>query len=120
MGNARAGNVYWGGDMKLNRIVPDTIKALAKNKNLKLRNPKATRPWQHVLEPLSGYLLLGYKLLNQKLKNSMTPNWNFGPETINCKNVDYITKLIIKNWGNKKLNIDYEKKIIIMKQNCCL
>ena len=44
--------------MKLNRIVPDTIKALNKSKNLKLRNPKATRPWQHVLEPLSGYLLL--------------------------------------------------------------
>ena len=110
MVSARAGNVIGGGDMKLDRIVPDIIKALNKTKNLKLRNPKATRPWQHVLEPLSGYLLLGYKLLNRKLKVSITPNWNFGPETINCKNVDYITNLIIKNWGNKKLNIDYEKK----------
>jgi len=85
-------------------------KALVKSKNLKLRNPKATRPWQHVLEPLSGYLLLGYKLLNQKLKVSTTPNWNFGPETINCRNVGYITNLIIKNWGSKKIKIDYRKK----------
>ena len=110
LASARAGNVIGGGDMKLNRIVPDTIKALVKSKNLKLRNPKATRPWQHVLEPLSGYLLLGYKLLNQKLKVSTTPNWNFGPETINCRNVNYITNSIVKNWGNKKLNIEYEKK----------
>ena len=52
MVSARAGNVIGKGDMKLNRIVPDTIKALAKNKNLKLRNPKAATPWQHVLEPI--------------------------------------------------------------------
>ena len=66
--------------MKDNRIVPDIIKSLINKKRLILRNPKATRPWQHVLEPLSGYLLVGHKLLNNELKNDILPSWNFGPK----------------------------------------
>ena len=98
--SARAGNVVGGGDMKENRIVPDIVKSFSKNKSLILRNPKATRPWQHVLEPLSGYLLVGHKLINNNLKNNILPSWNFGPKPKNCRNVEYITKIILKNWQN--------------------
>ena len=67
--------------MKANRIVPDIVRSLKNKKGLILRNPKATRPWQHVLEPLSGYLLVGHKLINNQLKNNILPTWNFGPRT---------------------------------------
>ena len=62
----RAGNVVGGGDMKKNRIVPDVIKSLKNKKPLIIRSPKATRPWQHVLEPVSGYLRLGELLINKR------------------------------------------------------
>ena len=112
LASARAGNVVGGGDMKENRIVPDIIKSLKSNKSLIIRNPKATRPWQHVLEPLSGYLLLGDKLINNKLKSSIIPSWNFGPKVKNCKNVEYITKILLLNWkkSNLKININHKKK----------
>ena len=103
--SARAGNVVGGGDMKENRIVPDIVKSLSKNKSLILRNPKATRPWQHVLEPLSGYLLIGHKLINNNLKNDILPSWNFGPKPKNCRDVEYITKIILKNWQNSNLKV---------------
>ena len=76
--SARAGNVIGGGDFAKDRLIPDFIKAILANKNLKIRNPKAIRPWQHVLEPLSGYLMLGAKLL--KGKKEFAQAWNFGPE----------------------------------------
>ena len=100
--SARAGNVIGGGDFKTNRIVPDIIRAIKKNKNLVLRNPNSTRPWQHVLEPLSGYLLLAHKILNKDLKKTFLPSWNFGPEKKNCKNVSFISKKILHNLGYKK------------------
>ena len=83
LASARAGNVIGGGDMKSKRIIPDIIRAYNRNKNIILRNPKATRPWQHVLEPLSGYLLIGHKLIHKKLKRKLLPSWNFGPEIRN-------------------------------------
>ena len=104
--SARAGNVVGGGDMKANRIVPDIVRSLKNKKGLILRNPKATRPWQHVLEPLSGYLLVGHKLINNQLKNHILPTWNFGPRTKNCKNVEFITKIILSNW--KKTNFKFK------------
>ena len=107
--SARAGNVIGGGDFKQNRIVPDVIKSLNKKKKIILRNPNATRPWQHVLEPLSGYLLLGHKLMNQSLNTKIHPNWNFGPYKKNCKKVIQMTKLFIKEWGNKKVNLVIKK-----------
>lgn len=110
LASARAGNVVGGGDMKENRIVPDIIKSLSSNKRLILRNPKATRPWQHVLEPLSGYLLLGEKLTNNKLKSSIIPSWNFGPKVKNCKNVEYITKILSRNWKKSNLKIKVNRK----------
>ena len=98
--------------MKENRIVPDIIKSLSSNKRHFLRNPKATRPWQHVLEPLSGYLLLGDKLINNRLKSNILPSWNFGPKVKNCKNVEYITKILLNNWkkSNLKINVNHKKK----------
>jgi CDP-glucose 4,6-dehydratase len=78
---------------------------------LTIRNPKATRPWQHVLEPLSGYLTLGNLLINRKLSRSIKPNWNFGPNPSNCKTVLYVANKIISLWGvNKKINIIKNKK----------
>ncbi len=103
--SARAGNVIGGGDMKENRIVPDIIKALHKNKKLNLRNPQATRPWQHVLEPLFGYLLLGNRLLEKNISSKVLPSWNFGPNPHNCKKVFNIVKLIEKLWNKKKLKL---------------
>ena len=108
--SARAGNVVGGGDMKDNRIVPDIIKSLINKKRLILRNPKATRPWQHVLEPLSGYLLVGHKLINNELKNNILPSWNFGPRTKNCKNVEFITKIILSNWKKQNFKFSVNNK----------
>ena len=104
----RAGNVIGGGDMKKNRIVPDVIKSLKNKSPLIIRSPDSTRPWQHVLEPISGYLKLGEMLINKKLSNSIKPNWNFGPNTINCRTVINVVKEIINCWG-------VEKKIKIIK-----
>ena len=70
--SARAENVIGGGDFK-NRIVPDVVKSLNNRSRIILRSPNATRPWQHVLEPLSGYLLLGQKLMKKELKSSLDP-----------------------------------------------
>jgi len=77
LASCRAGNVIGGGDWSEDRLVPDIIKAIQKEEEVVLRNPNATRPWQHVLEPLSGYLLVGQKLLEHQ-KESATA-WNFGP-----------------------------------------
>ena len=110
LASVRAGNVIGGGDMKVNRIIPDIVKAFYNKKNIILRSPKSTRPWQHVLEPLSGYLLIGEKLLNKKLNNKILPSWNFGPEIYNCKNVEFITKLFLKKLETKKTKIKIEIK----------
>ena len=108
-GSVRAGNVIGGGDMKANRLIPDIVKSIKKNKKILIRNPYSTRPWQHVLEPLSGYLILGQKLLNKKIKNTTHPSWNFGPEKKNCKNVLTIVKKILTKWPS-------DRKIIIRKE----
>jgi len=107
--SARAGNVIGGGDFKKDRIVPDVIKSLKNGSKILLRNPNATRPWQHVLEPLSGYLKLGHKLINKELKSNIIPNWNFGPHKQNCKNVYSIVQLLVKEWGEKKQKIVIKK-----------
>ncbi len=99
---ARAGNVIGGGDMKKDRIIPDIIKSLIKKTKLIIRNPNAIRPWQHVLEPLHGYLILGYYLMTNKLKNKIIPSWNFGPNIKNIKSVNEIANKTIQLWGQKK------------------
>ena len=105
----RAGNVIGGGDMKKNRVIPDIIKSLNLNKKIKLRNPNSTRPWQHVLEPLYGYLKLGSMILSKKLKKVDYPHWNFGPHKKNCIKVIEISKMIIERWSSKKFRINIQK-----------
>ena len=97
--SARAGNVIGGGDFAKDRLVPDFIRAILANKYLKIRNPKAIRPWQHVLEPLHGYLMLGAKLLQGKKEFAQA--WNFGPEKKDIKTVEDIVKILCKNFDNK-------------------
>ena len=106
-GTARAGNVIGGGDLSENRIVPDAIKSWKKNNKLDLRNPFSTRPWQHVLEPLSGYLKFA-KYLNQGKYNG--ESFNFGPS---IKNSTTVKKLIIemsKYLNHFKYSVTNKKK----------
>jgi len=111
LSSVRAGNVVGGGDWSDNRLIPDAIKAFLSNKTLLIRNPKFTRPWQFVLEPLKGYLILAKKQ-SGKL-NELSSNWNFGP---NSKiSVIEIIKLIIEFWGKGKYRIKKDKKIIDQK-----
>ena len=93
--SARAGNVIGGGDWALDRIVPDCIRALQNGKPIGVRNPHATRPWQHVLEPLSGYLSLAAQLPgNPKLESAL----NFGPSLESNRNVRSVVTEILKHW----------------------
>jgi CDP-glucose 4,6-dehydratase len=95
--SARAGNVIGGGDWAKDRIIPDIIRALQQHKRIEVRNPKAVRPWQHVIEPLSGYLLLGAKLLENPIKYSEA--WNFGPMQEDTFTVEDLVKIAIDIWG---------------------
>lgn len=87
MATVRAGNVIGGGDWAKDRIIPDMIRALQEGKKLEIRNPSAVRPWQHVIEPLTGYLTLAEKCHSDK---SFGEAWNFGPNDEDCKSVDYL------------------------------
>lgn len=95
--SARAGNVIGGGDWSEDRLIPDLVKSLAEQKSLLIRSPSATRPWQHVLESLSGYLLLGQKLLQGKTQ--MADAWNFGPETEGNRTVADVLHGLKTNWS---------------------
>lgn len=96
---ARAGNVIGGGDWASNRLIPDFIRAIISNNILKIRFPDAVRPWQHVLEPLTGYLLLA-KMLYEK-SDEFTGSWNFGPDENEVYSVEAIVKKISAIWGKK-------------------
>lgn len=95
--SARAGNVIGGGDWSEARLIPDAIKAFETNKPLMIRNPLATRPWQHVLEPLSGYLILAQALHEQG--SAFTSSWNFGPRDEDNRSVQEVVDLLISSWG---------------------
>ena len=94
---ARAGNVIGGGDRAKDRIIPDIIKALESGEEVVVRNPEAVRPWQHVLEPLFGYLLLGARLNHDPVK--FADAWNFGPENSDILKVQLLVEIAIKSWG---------------------
>lgn len=96
LSSVRAGNVIGGGDWAKYRLIPDIMKATKKNETVIIRNPDATRPWQHVLEPLSGYLLLGEKLLEGK--KEFAEAWNFAPESNEFVKVYDVVNLIKKYW----------------------
>lgn len=100
LASVRAGNVIGGGDWANDRIVPDCIRSLSKGKNIHVRNPHATRPWQHVLEPIGGYLLLGAKLFEENVRNDIfCDGFNFGPLLSSNKSVKILVEEILKNWG---------------------
>ena len=97
LSSVRAGNVIGGGDWAKDRIIPDCIRALEKKKPIEIRNPDATRPWQYVLEPLGGYLLLGAFMATVCQKYSGA--WNFGPEISSVISVQRLVELAVQYWG---------------------
>lgn len=105
--SARAGNVIGGGDWSANRIVPDCFRALYEEKNIIIRSPNATRPWQFVLSPLKGYLLLGERLLKQE--KEFCSSFNFGPSLEDTYTVYDVVSGIINNWGKGKVIVEETK-----------
>lgn len=108
LSSARSGNVIGGGDWGKDRIMSDCIRALSKGKNIKIRNPSAIRPWQYILEPLSGYLLLGALMYKKGAKYSSA--WNFGPIDDGIITVEQLVNLIIKEWGKGDYTLDISSK----------
>lgn len=100
---ARAGNVIGGGDWSVDRVVVDCIKAFHLKRHVHLRNPSATRPWQHVLEPLSGYLCTGQALYEGSIKNGEA--FNFGPSAEQIRTVYELVSKIAEHWGDSSLNL---------------
>ena len=98
LATARAGNVIGGGDWAEDRLIPDILGAFEKNKLVDIRNPSAIRPWQHVLEPLRGYLMLAEHLYLQG--TSYAEGWNFGPNDEDAKPVGWIVEQMASLWGN--------------------
>ena len=104
LASVRAGNVIGGGDWADNRLIPDILRSFEKSETVVIRNPGATRPWQHVLEPLSGYLILAEKLYkNQK---EYAEGWNFGPNEQDVKSVDWIVNEMTLKWPNSGWRLD--------------
>lgn len=97
LASVRAGNVIGGGDWSDDRLIPDILKAFEKSEPVVVRNPLSTRPWQHVLEPLSGYLVLAEELYTNG--NAFASGWNFGPKDEDCQSVERILNTMIKTWG---------------------
>ena len=115
----RSGNVIGGGDWADYRLIPDSIRSLISNKNIILRNPNSIRPWQHVLESLSGFLLVGSKI--NKNSNKFGGPWNVGPSPKNSLSVESVVKKIIQQWGNGKIIIKknnfHEAKLLKLNSN---
>jgi CDP-glucose 4,6-dehydratase len=119
IGTARAGNVIGGGDFSADRILPDYFRSLFKTKNLILRSPNSTRPWQHVLDPLYGYLLLLMKLYKKKITSD---SFNFGPNKSSNRSVNDVINLVNKDFNNSVKVIKnnnssknyYESKILML------
>lgn len=107
LSTARAGNVIGGGDWSLNRLIPDCVRSLIKKKVIEIRNPNFNRPWQHVLEPLKGYLILAMQQFKNPKKFSGA--WNFGTKPNSLTNVKSIVNYIIEFWGTGKLKIRKNK-----------
>lgn len=107
LASARAGNVIGGGDWAKDRLIPDTVLALAAGKKLTLRSPDAVRPWQHVLEPLSGYLLLGARLLQEPIR--FASGFNFGPESTDNLTVLEVVKKAVAIWGRGSYEVIADK-----------
>lgn len=97
LASARAGNVIGGGDWAQDRLIPDTIKAFSEGRAVRIRSPHAIRPWQHVLEPLSGYLMLAERLWSEG--QALAEGWNFGPQDEDAQPVSWIVARMAERWG---------------------
>jgi len=104
LASVRAGNVIGGGDWADDRLIPDILRSFEKKESVVVRNPKATRPWQHVLEPLSGYLVLAQKLY--KDQEEYAEGWNFGPDEKDVKPVEWILDKMTNKWPNSSWEFD--------------
>lgn len=118
LASVRAGNVVGGGDWAKDRIIPDCIRALETTKVIDIRSPKAVRPWEHVLEPLSGYMLLAQNMWNEP--TGYCEGWNFGPETDSVLTVWEVATAIVENFGFGELrdvsdpNALHEAKLLML------
>lgn len=130
--SARAGNVIGGGDWADDRLIPDILRAFEQNQPVVIRNPLATRPWQHVLEPISGYLMLAEQLHNKG--DGYAEGWNFGPRDEDVQSVEWILDHMVEHWGQgaswqldknphpheaQLLKLDISKAISILKWQPC-
>lgn len=97
LGSGRAGNVIGGGDWAMDRLIPDMLRAIGAGRPVMIRNPHSIRPWQHVLEPLSGYLTLAEKLYTEGPVHA--EGWNFGPHDTDAKPVEWIIERMTQEWG---------------------
>jgi CDP-glucose 4,6-dehydratase len=102
--SARAGNVIGGGDWALDRLIPDIVRAAEAGTPVRIRNPNAIRPWQHVLEPLDGYLTLAERLWEGRAR--FAEAWNFGPAAEDCRPVRWIVERVSQAWGGVRWEID--------------
>ena len=96
--SARAGNVIGGGDWSEDRLIPDILRSFEKGTSVIIRNPLSVRPWQHVLEPVSGYLVLAQALFEEQ-GETLAEGWNFGPRDEDCKSVEWILNKMVNKWG---------------------
>lgn len=118
LASVRAGNVIGGGDWALDRIIPDCIKSLEHDKVIDIRSPKAIRPWEHVFEPLSGYMMLAKKQWEHPTE--FCEGWNFGPESESVSTVWEVATELIKNYGKGELkdssdpNAVHEAKLLML------
>ena len=120
LATARAGNVIGGGDWAADRILPDAIRALTQERPIGVRNPDAVRPWQHVLEPLGGYLILGARLMASAASDAaeLCDAWNFGPWMDNAQPVRRMVDEVVKAWGTgswveqREANPPHETKVL--------
>jgi CDP-glucose 4,6-dehydratase len=120
LASCRAGNVIGGGDWAADRLIPDIMKAVSRGETVIIRNPRATRPWQHVLEPLSGYLLVGQKLLEGK--KEFAEAWNFGPSDSSSISVEKVVKKMHKYWSKINYRVEQDKNALheanLLKLDC--
>lgn len=118
--STRAGNVIGGGDWAVDRIIPDCIRAIQAGEPVRLRNPGATRPWQHVLEPLAGYLLLAARLYEEPKK--WGGSWNFGPSTQEVRTVKNVAEVIVGHIGKGSVEVVESKTQVhearLLQLNC--
>jgi len=104
LASVRAGNVIGGGDWATDRLIPDFLRSIDENKTLRIRSPKAIRPWQHVLEPLSGYLMLAEQLTT--VGEKFAEAWNFGPEESDAKPVSWIVERLCQKIPNARWDLE--------------